>query len=439
MDYIEIRLRDVRPNPYRQLERYHLQPARLKSLESSIEDTGFWSNIIGRLNDDDTFEIAYGHHRLQAAINVLGEDHFQSFPIADLQDYAMLQMMVRVNSEHWGCTSEHNNLAVEQVRDFLDGILDTYPTWDAALAAPEFDGKAEEWFGNEMSYIRAVKHGVGESVLHKFMGNMTHYDVQQALRQVGPSEKQQAAQQAKIDKQEAKAQKAKKSLAAAKKALKAEKTAAAKAQAEAELKYIQDELEKADAAREALIKQLDKAGTYDRKAGEEFTKPVHADAFRNMVLSPRFEGLMPKENQLAFAQGIKLKLKQDAKEVTAKTIESYGNAILDKHKQAQIKADPAARYLQLLKAIHQKAAGVELNLRELREAMRKDGVTEFEGPEAVKLDEKLSKLSAEIGNYYLSIGGEAPILVLHDEGDFPYYEAPTGYARISQLEKLNVG
>jgi len=59
------KLKDVKPNPFRRTEKYPLIAGKVEFLKTSIENTDFWENIIGR-EVDGKLEIAYGHHRLEA-------------------------------------------------------------------------------------------------------------------------------------------------------------------------------------------------------------------------------------------------------------------------------------------------------------------------------------------------------------------------------------
>ena len=73
-----VAVKDLLPNPYRKIERYQLQPERLNALVRSIKDTSFWDNILARPNPDgsETYQIAYGHHRVEAVKTCIREAGF---------------------------------------------------------------------------------------------------------------------------------------------------------------------------------------------------------------------------------------------------------------------------------------------------------------------------------------------------------------------------
>ena len=97
---MKLKLKDILPNPYRDLVRNPLKKDKLQELESSIHDTGFWDNVVVRKNAEGKYELAYGHHRLQAAINfgLIEAD----FIVKKLDDALMLKIMDNENRETYG-------------------------------------------------------------------------------------------------------------------------------------------------------------------------------------------------------------------------------------------------------------------------------------------------------------------------------------------------
>lgn len=91
------RIGDVRANPFRDIEHYPLQPAKIKALRASINNTDFWPTVVARLHSDGYPEIAFGHHRLAAAREEFGEDGRIPLNIKQLSDERMLKMMADEN------------------------------------------------------------------------------------------------------------------------------------------------------------------------------------------------------------------------------------------------------------------------------------------------------------------------------------------------------
>ena len=97
----EVKLSQLRPNPFRDIENYPFWRDKLDRLKESIKSTGAWPNIIVRpMADTGFFELAYGHHRVEA-IRELGVPSLMVIE-TDLPDDAMLKMMADENAEEFG-------------------------------------------------------------------------------------------------------------------------------------------------------------------------------------------------------------------------------------------------------------------------------------------------------------------------------------------------
>ena len=89
------RVAEIRPNPFRDIERYPLEEKKIEALCESIRTTGFWDNLVARIGEDGKPEIAYGHHRLEAVHRVLGDDAKVGLIIRELDNEKMLQSWSR--------------------------------------------------------------------------------------------------------------------------------------------------------------------------------------------------------------------------------------------------------------------------------------------------------------------------------------------------------
>ena len=91
----------VLPNPHRDIDNYPIKPSKVDALVRSIEhgDIGLWPSIIGR-QVKGGYEMAFGHHRLEAA----KQAGLKTVPliVMDLDDKQMLQYMGRENGEDFG-------------------------------------------------------------------------------------------------------------------------------------------------------------------------------------------------------------------------------------------------------------------------------------------------------------------------------------------------
>lgn len=124
------RVSEIQPNPFRGIERYPLQPEKIKALRESIRTTFFWDNLVARIGEDGKPEIAYGHHRLEALRKELGDDAEVRLLIRELDDAMMLRMMVRENMEEWT-----TNALMDQAN--VRAVVGAYADGKVPLPPPE--------------------------------------------------------------------------------------------------------------------------------------------------------------------------------------------------------------------------------------------------------------------------------------------------------------
>ena len=104
-------IKDIKPNPFRHMERYPIQQDKVEALRESIRATGFWGNVVARIQDGEV-QLAYGHHRLAALKEEYGDDHEVELIVRHLDDESMLKMMGRENMAEWasGASIEHETV-----------------------------------------------------------------------------------------------------------------------------------------------------------------------------------------------------------------------------------------------------------------------------------------------------------------------------------------
>lgn len=98
---VKIKLKDIRSNPNRDLKFNPFNEEKIAALISSIEETGFWTNVIVRPDPKDKgkYQQAYGHHRMEAARRCKVTE--AEFVVRDLDDQTMLKMMELENQEDY--------------------------------------------------------------------------------------------------------------------------------------------------------------------------------------------------------------------------------------------------------------------------------------------------------------------------------------------------
>lgn len=98
---MKVPLKNVKPNPFRRIEQYPINAEKVLLLRESIQETGFWENVLARQNAEGDIEIAYGHHRLAALRAMYPETHEVRLTVKQLSDARMLQIMARENMDEW--------------------------------------------------------------------------------------------------------------------------------------------------------------------------------------------------------------------------------------------------------------------------------------------------------------------------------------------------
>ncbi len=117
-------IKNIRPNPFRHIDRYPIRREKVAALRESLRTTGFWGNVVARVRDGIP-EIAYGHHRLVALREEYAPDYTVDLLIRDLHDDAMLQIMARENMEEWGTSAAIEHETVRAVVEaYADGKIE---------------------------------------------------------------------------------------------------------------------------------------------------------------------------------------------------------------------------------------------------------------------------------------------------------------------------
>lgn len=193
-----VQVKDLKPNPFRDLDRYEVDSYKVDALVTSIKETSFWDNILAR-SVDGKYEIAYGHHRL-FAIQKVGLKEID-IPVRDLDDPKMLQIMCQENLDEWKLNPAVIKESVRVTKEYLDGELEKYENWEDL----KMSDKSIIHFDNRKAFSNAKKKneegelidGVGRKTIHKFLGgNWKEHMVQEALTQLKESKEMQEATEA---------------------------------------------------------------------------------------------------------------------------------------------------------------------------------------------------------------------------------------------------
>ena len=161
---MKIKVKDLKPNPYRNMGKYPVDREKIEALKISIGETDFWDNLLTRQQNGE-YQIAYGHHRL-IALQELGIKEV-NLPVRKLDNATMIRIMANENMDHWKSNPAVTLETVRAARDFLDAELAKYDTWEEYKKVYPLLSKG---ITKEANYQSLRSRGVGGETILKFLG-----------------------------------------------------------------------------------------------------------------------------------------------------------------------------------------------------------------------------------------------------------------------------
>lgn len=149
---MKVKIKDLKPNPYRSIDTYPVDEPKVLTLMDSIKQTGFWDNILARQYNGE-IQIAYGHHRLEALRRSMDPEDEVDIPVKDLDDSTMLKIMANENMGDWATTPTVIDQTVKVTKEFL-------------LSHPEIALK----YGQVHKYSSTDENIIGAIIIAKFLG-----------------------------------------------------------------------------------------------------------------------------------------------------------------------------------------------------------------------------------------------------------------------------
>jgi hypothetical protein len=143
---MKISITDLRPNPFRRLDRYPVSREKIEALKASIKDTGFWDNLVCREAPDGRgYQLGYGHSRHETLKELAKTDpafKFIDIPVRALSDETMLKMMAQENRLEWaGSATIEQETVRTTVEAFANGKIKLAKATEGSLSlrlAPSF-------------------------------------------------------------------------------------------------------------------------------------------------------------------------------------------------------------------------------------------------------------------------------------------------------------
>ena len=291
---MKVQVKDLNPNPFRNMAKYEIKRDKVEALKTSIEETTFWDNVLARPNGNG-FQLAYGHHRWIAlkelAIEVV------DIPVRELDDSTMLRIMANENLSDWAATPGVINETVFAAKDFLDKELGKVDDLKSA-------GEIASRLGiKDQAALGAAKKGVGRELIKRFLGaNWSDAMIREALA-VYRSVKQDEEREAQREKERLlqiellRVQKEEEARIAEEKEEEKIRVMLERQKA----RELEIERSKAEAAR--IAKEEEESPAIDREAYESFDSQNKASEFRKAVK----ENKIPKSIQKGLAKEINSK------------------------------------------------------------------------------------------------------------------------------------
>jgi len=175
---MKIQIKDLKPNPFRDMKNYPIDEGKVQSLTNSIEQTGFWDNILARKHNGN-IEIAYGHHRLVVLQKLFKPDDYIDIPIRELDDSMMIRIMANENDESWGTSPKIIDETVRVTKKYLE----EHPEITATLSP----------MGER---VRQPNYPIGAKIISEFLGgNWNETRVNYSLERIKGEETEETHEQ----------------------------------------------------------------------------------------------------------------------------------------------------------------------------------------------------------------------------------------------------
>ncbi len=187
-----VKISNIVDNMYRDRNLFPTDPTKIAALVESINQTGFWDNILCRVQfnevsdgtvildkdhlielmadgsldlESEKLELAYGHHRLDALVEA-GFDEID-IPVKFITDEDMLRIMSNENKEGWGGSIKSILETVRQVKGQLNSLFQDYSGYADYVATV---GKEKVAFSKKQ-FQDAKVNGIGYRTVQAFLGD----------------------------------------------------------------------------------------------------------------------------------------------------------------------------------------------------------------------------------------------------------------------------
>jgi len=259
--HVKMKVRDLLPNPHRDLETNPIKQEKVEDLIASIGRTGFWDNLLVRPspNQKGKYEIAYGHNRLAALTDPRVSIKEVTLPVAELSEWEMYLAMVDENETQQEITpaivQENVGVGAALIEQYIRES-ETAEEFQAHFAntAGGVSNLEPDVYGKMRARVLRGEGPGAETIIAYVPTSRVHKDlIREVLRSIY-GEKQAEAKRKDADAKEAEARAKRKQADAEKDAKHAEQLRREAQKAEAEAKAFEEEADKA--SRMGIAKEI---------------------------------------------------------------------------------------------------------------------------------------------------------------------------------------
>lgn len=164
---MRIKIKDIRPNPFRDFSLYPIDDEQVLRLSQSMDNLGFFSGVTARHVDGGGYELAAGHHRLEAAQRTTPPLTHIEAVVEPYNDQQMVEIMMTENLTQRG----HNAASVlDSVAAYVrlvakDVLLGDGATTKILVAAGQDKLSTAQ--------TKIAKNGPGTELLYRAMNGFT--------------------------------------------------------------------------------------------------------------------------------------------------------------------------------------------------------------------------------------------------------------------------
>lgn len=357
-----INLNNIEYNPHRDFTAYPINEEQVEALMHSIEETGFWDNILVRKHPirKARYQLAYGHHRLEAALAKGIED--VDIACKPLTDNDMLKIMINENSTQAGGQS---------VSATLDSVKASLRYIGYVILDNDYKGVCgilQTLLSSEDAYNSAKGlllkgNGLGRDLIHAYDSLLSLTDIQIALKTL----KADGSFKEVLEDIKARITKEQDDLRA-----KAQRTKG----------VTKDKAEKDAKAKDVILDDVDKAvgnapeTTLGKGLSQYFNNSHQQDTFAKAMQSETAVRFIPIDQHEPIAKQMVTEANAaGVKQLTAKYIQDYVNAITSKALGIQTRNETKEKLKEEKNAAHSLLKSGAKTLRDSNERQKNATIT----------------------------------------------------------------